>query len=72
MLKIPHCLHSGLTEVGEVVNLTHRQPPIVQKHKLYLWWSFLLGAKQTPENNAAKYMSKRSGAKHAVAVTLEN
>jgi hypothetical protein len=32
MLRVPHCLDSGLKDGGKVVSLTHRQRSTVQKH----------------------------------------
>jgi hypothetical protein len=36
MLRIPHCLDSGLTDGGEVVSLTHRPRFTPQKYYLFL------------------------------------
>jgi hypothetical protein len=54
MLKVSHCVDIRLTDGAEVVSLTHGSSSTCQKHfDIYLWYSFLLEAEQTPGANAA-------------------
>jgi hypothetical protein len=54
MLKIPHCLDSGLIDGGEFVSLTHR-PSSTPRNIIFLFlYSFLLEAEYTPEPSAAR------------------
>jgi hypothetical protein len=44
MSRLPHFLHNRLTDGGEVVSLTRRQPFIIQED---FWYLFLLEAEST-------------------------